>query len=88
MIGRWLDRQEKSWQALPLNRQRSYTLSFFLLYMLLTAVVILKVCCGMAKSDNIVAIDLIDSPVRKKESPVSQLDTVSTLLKETIYERK
>jgi len=87
-IQSWFDRHEKSWRALSLGRQRSYTLCLFLAYLLLTAVVILKVCCGMAKSDNIMAIDPIGSPVRKKESPAFQQDTLSTIIKETINERK
>lgn len=87
-IQRWLDRHDKSWRALSLERQRSYTLYLFLAYLLLTAVVILKVWYDMVKSDNRMAIEHIDNPVRKKESPPSQQDTSSTIIKEKNYERK
>lgn len=87
-IDKWFDKQDKNWRALSLTKQRRYTLYLFLAYLLLTAVVILKVLYDMAKSDNRMVIEHIDNPVRKKESPVSQLDTLSTILKEKIYERK
>lgn len=80
--------QEKSWQALSPAKQRSCTLCLFLAYLLLTIGVISKLWCDMAKPDNSMVIDPIDSPVRKKESPDSKLDTLSTLVKESIYERK
>lgn len=88
IIGRWLEKQDKSWRALPPAKQRSCTLCLFLAYLLLTIGVISKLWYGMAKPDNRMVIDAIDSPVRKKESPVFQQDTLSTLVKETIYERK
>lgn len=87
-IDKWFDKQDKSWRALSIDRQRRYTLWLFLVYLLLTAVVILKVWYDTAKSDNSMVIEHIDNPVRKKESPASQLDTLSTKLKEKIYERK
>lgn len=87
-IGRWLEKQEKSWRALPPAKQRSCTLFLFLAYLLLTIGVISKLWYDMAKPDNRMVIDAIDSPVRKKESPASQLDTLSTKLNEKIYERK
>lgn len=87
-IDKWFDKQDKSWRALSLDRQRRYTLCLFLAYLLLTVVVILKVCYDMAKSDNRMVIEHIDNPAGKKESPASQLDTLSTKLKEKIYERK
>lgn len=71
-IGKWFDKQDKSWRALSLDKQRRYTLCLFLVYLLLTAVVILKVWYGMAKSDNRMVIKHIDNPVRKKESPGSK----------------
>jgi len=87
-IDKWFDKQDKSWRALSLDKQRSYTICFFLAYLLLTSVVILKVWYGIAKSDNRMVIEHIDSPERKKESSALQLDTLTTILKETIYERK
>lgn len=87
-IDKWFDKQDKSWRALSLDRQRKYTPGFFLVYLLLTTVVILKVWYDMAKSNNRMVIEHIDNPVRKKENSASQLDTLSTKLKEKIYERK
>lgn len=87
-IGRWLEKQDKSWRALSSDKQRNYTIRLFLAYLLLTAVVILRVWYGIAKSDNRMVIEHIDCPERKKESPALQLDTLTTILKETIYERK
>ncbi|MFH6958556.1 nitrogen regulatory IIA protein [Flavobacterium aquidurense] len=87
-IDKWFEKQDKSWRALSLDRQRRYALCLFLVYLLLTAVVILKVWYDTAKSDNRMVIEHIDNPVRKKESPAPQLDTLSTKLKEKIYERK
>lgn len=87
-IGRWLEKQEKSWQALSPAKQRSCTLCLFLAYLLLTIGVISKLWYDMAEPDNRMVIDPIDSPVRKKESPDSKLDKLSILVKETIYERK
>jgi hypothetical protein len=75
-INKWFDKQDKSWRAISLDKQRRYTLSLFLAYLLLTIVVILKVWYDMAKSDNRMVIEHIDNPVRKKESPASQLDTL------------
>jgi len=87
-IDKWFDKQDKSWRALSLGKQRRYTLCLFLVYLLLTTVVILKVWYDMAKSSNRMIIEHIDSPARKKESSASQVDTLSTKLKEKIYERK
>jgi hypothetical protein len=75
-IDKWFDRQDKSWRALPLDKQRKYMLCLFLVYLLLTAGVILKVWYDVAKPDNRMVIGHIDSPVRKKESPASHLDTL------------
>lgn len=71
-----------------MERQRSYTLYLFLAYLLLTAVVILKAWYGRTRSDNGMAIEHIDNPVRKRGSPPSQQDTSSTIIKEKNYERK
>jgi hypothetical protein len=87
-IDKWFDKQDKSWRALPLNKQRRYTLYLFSVYLLLTIGVILKVCYDMAKSDNRMVIGHIENPAGKKESPASKGDTLSTILKEKIYERK
>ncbi|OXB07773.1 nitrogen regulatory IIA protein [Flavobacterium pectinovorum] len=87
-IEKWFEKQDKGWRALSLERQRRYTLCLFLVYLLLTVAVIVKVCYDMAKSDNRLVIEHIDKPAGKKESRGLQLDTLSTKLKEKIYERK
>jgi hypothetical protein len=87
-IDKWFEKQDKSWRALSVDKQRRYTLCLFLVYLLLTAVVILKVWYDIANSDNRMVIGHIDNPAGKKESPVSQLDTLSIILKENFYERK
>jgi hypothetical protein len=87
-VDKWFDKKDELWRALPLNKQRRYTLYLFSVYLLLTVGVILKVCYDMAKSDNRMVIGHIDNPVRKKESPASKGDILSTILKEKIYERK
>lgn len=87
-MDRWFDKLDESWRALSLDRQRRYMLCLFLVYLLLTAVVILKVWYDTAKSDNRMVIEHIENPVLKNESPASQKDTLSTILKEKIYERK
>lgn len=66
-IDRWFEKQDKSWRALPINRQRRYTLYLFAGYLLLTAAVIFRVCYDMAKSENKMEIKHIDNPVRKKQ---------------------
>lgn len=88
ILAKWLEKQDKGWRALPPAKQRRYTLCFFLAYLLLTAAVVTKACCDMADPDGSMVIRHIDSPVRKKESPASRPDILSTIAKETIYERK
>lgn len=87
-LDRWFYKQDERWRALSIARQRRYILYFFTGYLLLTASVILKVYCDMAKSDNKMVIGHIDNSVLKSESPASWKDTLPTLLKEKIYERK
>jgi hypothetical protein len=71
-IDKWFDRQDKSWRGLSLEKQRKYTLCLFLVYLLLTSVVILKVWYDMSKSNNRMVIGHIENHVRKKESLASK----------------
>lgn len=87
-MDRWFDKLDESWQSLSVRKQYKFTLYFFAGYLLLTAGVLFKVWYDMAKSDNKMVIGHIDNPVLKKESPASRKDTLSTILKEKIYERK
>ena len=80
---------DERWRALPVGKQHKYTLYFFIGYLLLTAGVILKVWYDAGKSDNGLVIEHIENPVLKKnESPARLQDTLSTILKNQIYERK
>ena len=86
---RYLKKLEERWQALPVRKQHQYTLYFFVGYLLLTAGVICKVWYDTAKSENDMVIKHIENPVLKKnESPTKLQDTLSTILKNKIYERK
>lgn len=88
-IDSYFDKLDERWRTLPLRKQHQYTLYFFVGYLLLTAVVIFKVWYDTAKSDNDMVIEHIENLVLKKnESPARLQDTLSTILKNTIYERK
>lgn len=88
-MDKWFDRLDERWQALPIGKQQKYTLYFFTGYLLLSAGVIFKVWYDTAKSDNNMIIKHIENPVlKKKESPASLQDTLATILKNKIYERK
>ena len=88
-MDKWFDRLDKSWRILPIRKQHQYTLYFFTAYLILTAVVIFKVWFDAGKPDNNRDIKHIENPVlKKKESPAVLLDTISTILKKRIYERR
>lgn len=88
-IDSYFDKLDNRFRALPLRRQHQYTLYFFVGYLLLTAAVILKVWYDTAKSDNDMVIEHTENPVlEKNESPARLQDTLSTILKNTIYEGK
>ena len=87
-ISKWLDRMDRSWKTLSSDRQRNYTRCLFLAYLLLAAGVFLKIWYDMARAGDGMAIEHIDSPVRKRGRPAFHLDTLPKLLKEPIYERK
>ncbi|WP_068597222.1 nitrogen regulatory IIA protein [Vaginella massiliensis] len=87
-MDRYFDQLDDRWRALPIRKQHQYTLYFFVGYLLLTAGVVLKVWYDAGKSDDIV-IEHIENPVlKKRESPAALRDTVSTIFKNQIYERK
>lgn len=88
-IDKWFDRLEESWQELPLYKQQRYTLYVFGAYLLLTTGVIFKVCYDTASPEHNMNIEHIKNPVfEKKESPTSLQDTLVTILKDKIYERR
>lgn len=84
----YFDQLDERWQALPLRKQRQYTLYFFVVYLLLTVVVIGKVMYDTSKSGNDMVIEHIENPVLKNGSPARLQDSVSIILKNQIYERK
>lgn len=87
-MDRYFDKFEERWQALPVRKQHQYTIYFFVGYLLLTAGVIGKVVYDTGKSDDEINIRHIKNPILKEnESPEKLQDTVSTILKNRIYER-
>ncbi|MGO1672211.1 MAG: nitrogen regulatory IIA protein [Sphingobacterium sp.] len=88
-MDRYFDKLDERWQALPVRKQHQYTLYFFVGYLLLTAGVIGKVMYDTGKPNDAINIRHIENPILKKnESPARLRDTVSTTLKNKIYERK
>ncbi|HUH19537.1 nitrogen regulatory IIA protein [Albibacterium sp.] len=87
-MDRYFDQLDERWRALPLRKQRQYTLYFFVVYLLLTVVVIGKVMYDTSKSGNNMVIKHIENPVLKNGNPAKLQDSVSTILKNQIYERK
>lgn len=88
-MDRYFDKLDERWRELPLRKQHQYTLYFFVGYLLLTMAVIGKVMYDTSKSGNDIIIEHIENPVLKKnESPVRLQDTLTTILKDRIYERK
>jgi hypothetical protein len=88
-MDRFFDKLDDLWRALPLGKQHQYTLYFFVGYLLLTVGVVAKVWYDTSKSKNDMSIEHIENPVLKKnESPARLQDTLSTILKNQIYERK
>lgn len=87
-MDRYFDQLDERWRALPLRKQRQYTLYFFVVYLLLTVVVIGKVMYDTSKSGNDMVIEHIENPVLKNGNPARLQDSVSTILKNQIYERK
>jgi hypothetical protein len=88
-INQWFDRLDERWRLLPINKQHQYTMCFFAAYLTLTAWVLLKVWYDAGKGDKNMVIARIENPIlKKKESPAVLQDTVSTIFKNRIYERK
>jgi hypothetical protein len=88
-IDKYFDKLDERWQALPIQKQHQYMLYFFVGYLLLTAGVFGKIWYETSTSHNEIGIEHIKNPVLKKnESPAKLQDTLSTILKNQIYERK
>ncbi|RQO37693.1 nitrogen regulatory IIA protein [Chryseobacterium sp. KBW03] len=70
------------WRELPIKKQRKYTIYFFLLYTILTLIVVVNVCVETGEVDQEVAIRHIENPVEKTEkSDLIGKDSVSINLK-------
>jgi len=88
-MDRYFDRLDEHWKALPVRKQRRYTLYFFTGYLMLTTGVITSVWLDTGKSANDMVIEHIENPVLKKnESPASLQDTLFTNSKDKTDERK
>ena len=88
-MDRYFDKMDERWRVLPIQKQHQCMLYFFVGYLLLTAGVIGKVWYETSKSLNDIGIEHIENPIHKKnESPALLQDTLSTILKNKIYERK
>ena len=87
---RYFDKLDERWRALPIRIQHKYMMYFFAAYLILTAGVLFKVWYDVGKPDNnMVVIGHIENPVlKKKEIPAVLQVTLSTILKNRIYERK
>lgn len=57
------------WRGLSIQKQRQYTLYFFLCYTLLTLFVVARVCMETGKVDQEVAIRHIENPTEKTGRP-------------------
>ena len=78
-IEQYFDRLDDRFRALPLKKQRQFTLYFFMGYLLLTAAVIWNVWYDVATSNEVVNIKHIENPVHKKKETSTRLqDTLST----------
>lgn len=88
-IDKGLERLDKRWDQLPIKKQHQYLRYFFTAYLLLTTVVILNVCFTTSRSENNLDISHIEFtvPSQKKSSPALQ-DSLKSILKNKIYERK
>ena len=66
-MGKWFDKMDERWRALPIEKQQKYILYLFVAYLLLTGEVIFKVWYDTGKSNTDMVIDHIENPVLKKK---------------------
>ena len=73
----YFDKLNDRFSALPLRKQKQYTLYFFVGYLLLTAIVIGKVWYDVGNSYKIIDIKHIENSIlKKKDAPTSLQDTL------------
>lgn len=78
-IEQHFDKLDDRFRALPLRKQRQYTLYFFMGYFMLTAAVIWNIWHDTATSNEAINIKHIENPVlKKKESSTRLQDTLLT----------
>jgi hypothetical protein len=88
-MDRFFDQLDERWQSLPRRKQHRYTLYLFAGYVLLTAVTVGKVCYDTSRCRNNIVIGHIENPIiQKNGSAKPWQDSLSTILKNNIYERK
>ncbi|MBA0885531.1 nitrogen regulatory IIA protein [Flavobacterium undicola] len=88
-MDRYFDKVDGRWRALPLRQQYNYLLYCFLVYLVLTIAVILKVWYDTGKSNHRVVIEHIENPaVKKKESAISMQDSLLKIIKNKSHERE
>lgn len=88
-ITRWIDRLDDRWRDLPIKKQHRYTLLLFTSYVLLSVVVIAKICYDVGRNGNDLAIDHIENPlIKQKKSSAFPQDSISKIIKNKLYERK
>lgn len=77
-MDKWLDKQDKRWQALPVRKQHRYALCFFVIYLLLTAVVIAKILDGTSQKGMV--IEPIENPTLKNlETNKNRIDEIAMI---------
>lgn len=80
-IDKWVNSLDKRWDELPIQKQRHYAMYFFSAYLLLTIVMISKVCYDTINTDSTIIIEHILNPVpEKKKSPTHLQDTEQLIL--------
>lgn len=88
-ITRWFEKMDDRWKALPVKKQHLYTLYFFTVYLLLTAVVLYKVTLDTGKSKAGLVISPIENRLLNKNiSPSISKDSLTLIVKNKIHERR
>jgi hypothetical protein len=86
-IDRYLEKLDDRWQALPVRKQRKYTMYFFVCYLLLTIGVVFKVYHDTGKSGQGMVIEHIENPILEQKNTAILQDSLQEVLKNKIYER-
>lgn len=79
-IRNWFDKLDGQWRAMPVSKQHRYMLLLFAGYVLLTVIVLLKLCYDVMHSDNTLTIEHIENPI-KNTYLVSPQDSTTTNFK-------